>query len=176
MRSIERAAASLVGVALIVAVAACASPAPSSSQPSAGLAAPDTSPRPACAPTLPNGDVPPGESPAEAANYLGNGRLYTALWPDGVILADPSLVEPDGRIAMKFPWWRAPGVGAAGDLVISGQELSTGAPIEAVIPDGYGQRFQASGIYFPTEGCYRVTGRSADAELSLVTFVVRVGG
>jgi hypothetical protein len=83
-------------------------------------------------------------------------------------------VEPDGSIGMKFWWWRAPGVGAPGDLEIRGHEIATGAQITAVIPDGYGQRSQATGINFPTEGCYEVTGQSGDAQLTFVTKVTKV--
>ena len=75
---------------------------------------------------------------------------------------------------MKFAWWRAPGVGAAGDLQIVGHELTTNTAIMATIPDGYGQAFQASGVTFPTEGCYEITARSGDAELAFVVKVVKV--
>ena len=125
-----------------------------------------------CQPTQPNGDRPPGEEPG--VTWYGNGRLYTALWSNGEILADPRYVEADGSIGMKFPWWRAPGVGAPGDLEIHGHEIATGAQITAVIPDGYGQRFQATGISFPTEGCYEITGQSGDAHLTFVTKVTKV--
>jgi len=129
-------------------------------------------PAASCEATLPNGDTPPGEEPGPG--WYGDGRLYTALWPNGEILADPRFVHADGSIGMKFAWWRAPGVGAAGDLQITGHEISTGASITASIPDGYGQRFQASGVYFPTEGCYEITARSGDAELVFVTKVTKV--
>jgi hypothetical protein len=126
-----------------------------------------------CQPTQPNGDTPPGEEPGPT--WYGNGRLYTALgWRNGEILADPRYVEADGSIGMKFPWWRAPGVGAPGDLRITGHEIATGVPISPVIPDGYGQRFQATGINFPTEGCYEITGQSGDAQLTFVTKVTKV--
>lgn len=128
-----------------------------------------------CAPTLPNGDTPAGESPRPG--FFGNGRLYTnALWAGGEILVDPRMVAADGSIDVKFAWWRAPGVGAAGDLQIAGHETRTGAGIKAVIPDGYGQGFQATGITFPTEGCYEITARSGDAQLTLVVKVTRVAG
>jgi hypothetical protein len=125
-----------------------------------------------CDPTRPNGDTPPGEE--SSAGHHGNGRLYTALWLSGEILADPSYVEADGSIGMKFPWWRAAGVGAAGDLQITGHEISTQMPIKAAIPEAYGQRFQATGVTFPAEGCYEITGRSGDAQLTFVTKVKKV--
>lgn len=75
---------------------------------------------------------------------------------------------------MKFGWWRAPDVGVAGDLQISGHETNTGAGIVASIPDGYGQRFQATGITFPAEGCYEITARSGNARLTFVVQVTKV--
>jgi hypothetical protein len=117
-----------------------------------------------CETTRPNGAIPPGEQPS--ANDYGNGRLYTILPPNGEIVLDPS--------GIKFPWWRTPGVGVAGDLKIEGHEITTGAAVRAVIPEGYGQRFQASGLYFPSAGCFEVTGRSGDASLTFVTKVSKV--
>ena len=140
-----------------------------------GEAEPVTEPLGAeCRPTHANGMTPPSEEASPL--HHGDGLLYTNLWPDGEVLADPAFVEPDGSIGMKWPWWRAPGVGEAGDLVITGRELVTGAAIRSAIPDGYGQRFQASGILFPDEGCYEVTARSGDASLTFITKVTKVDG
>ena len=135
--------------------------------------APTETPMTACQPTQPNGDTPPGKDPNPSS--YGNGRLYTTgLWDSGKIRADPRLVEADGSIGVKFGWWRAPGVGAAGDLQITGHELHTGASIVPSIPDGYGQDFQATGITFPTEGCFEITARSGDAQLTFVVKVTKV--
>jgi len=131
-----------------------------------------TMPVAACEPTLANGETPAGEDPSP--RWYGNGRLYTGVWPNGEILADPRFIAADGSIGMKFAWWRAPGVGRAGDLQITGHEISTGVSIVASIPDGYGQRFQATGITFPTEGCYEITAQSGDAQLTFVTKVTKV--
>jgi hypothetical protein len=134
---------------------------------------PTTTPPAVCQPTQPNGDTPPGKDPSPS--FFGNGRLYTTgLWDEGEIRADPRFIEADGSIGMKFGWWRAPGVGAAGDLKITGHELRTGAAIVASIPDGYGPGFQASGITFPTEGCFEITARSGDAQLTFVVKVTKV--
>lgn len=126
----------------------------------------------ACRPTLPNGDTPPGED--AGPRWYGNGRLYTGLSESGETTAGSRSVAADGSISAKFGWWRAPNVGVAGDLEITGHEIGTGATITASIPEGYGQRFQASGITFPAEGCYEITARSGDAELSFVTKVTVV--
>jgi hypothetical protein len=123
---------------------------------------------PPCTPTLPNGLTPPGED-AHELNH-GNGRLWTVLWPSGVLVAGPENVLDDGRIAMKFPWFRSPET--RGPLEVTGHEVSSGAMVAVEIPDGYGQgRFQPSGLIFPTEGCYEIVAESGDASLTFVTQV-----
>jgi hypothetical protein len=108
------------------------------------------------------------------ASY-GNGELWVGgLGPDGVIAAGPDFVEPDGAVGMKFGWWRA----ASGDLRISGRRLdATAPPLRGDVPDGYGPTgFQASGVHFPTEGCWEVTGDLGQATaLTFVTFVIKQG-
>lgn len=139
-----------------------------------GCTAPEPTPTAvaACNATLPNGDQPPGEEPA--SNFHGNGSLFTSgLAEDGEIVADRRWIAEDGSIGIKFAWWRAPGVGAAGDLEITGHEVNTGAVITASIPGGYGQAFQASGITFPTEGCYEITATSGGALLTFVTKITK---
>lgn len=69
---------------------------------------------------------------------------------------------------IKVGWFRP--AGAA--LEISGQRLDGPAPaLEAHVPCCYPTRFQATGLIFPTEGCWTVTAKAAERELS---FVVRV--
>jgi hypothetical protein len=98
-------------------------------------------------------------------NY-GNGKLWTTLPTDGNLLVTP---EKDGSLHQKFPWWRA----VRGRLTIRGQRLD--APVTSLsawVPEGYGETgFQASGIIFPSEGCWQITGKADDSEL---TFVVKV--
>jgi len=139
-------------------------PSPSSPTPSPSASAPVPG---VCEPSRPNGATPPGDQPS--SEDYGNGRLYTLLplSSDGLVYGER---QPDRSIGVKFPWWRAPGVG--GDLKIEGHEVRTGAAIRAEIPTGYGQRFQATGLYFPGAGCFEVTGRSGDASL---TFTIKVG-
>jgi hypothetical protein len=101
---------------------------------------------------------------------LGNGRLWTVLWPRGLVLVPPDDTGPDGSLEMKFPWWRGPQ--AHGALHIQGRELALGLPVGVIIPDGYGESgFQASGIVFPGAGCYEITGEAAGATLTFVTLV-----
>jgi len=100
----------------------------------------------------------------------GNGKLWVGgLWPEGVITAEPSFVEADGSVGMKFGWWRE----VSGRLVITGRRLDgQAAPARGDVPDGYGQTgFQASGVVFPTEGCWEITGTVGEVRLTFVTFV-----
>ena len=133
--------------------------------------------RTACGVTLPNGKHPPG-TPA-GPYWYGNGKLFTALWPYGVILADPRFVNPDGSISMKFPWWgiRVP----PKVLRIRGQRLDgPSPPLRASVrwgqPDGFRGSFWASGLTFPRAGCWRVTGRVGNVRLTFVTLVRKVPG
>lgn len=126
-----------------------------------------------CPVTQPNHRIPPGQGQnpgAEQAPYYGNGRLWTALYPDGV----RERPQRDGSIEEKFPWWR----GVRGRLRITGRRLDGRAPtLRARIPDGYGATgFQSTAIIFPTEGCWSVTGTAGKASLSFVTLVVKAGG
>ena len=72
---------------------------------------------------------------------------------------------------MKFGWWTK----VPGRLNITGRRLDQPAPpVRGVVPDGYGPTgFQPSGVIFPTEGCWEITGTVQRTELSFVTFVIK---
>lgn len=131
-------------------------------------------PAPPCPVTMPNGSTPPGEENSELNH--GNGKLWTVLWPDGIVRFEtggPGEMRADGSLVMKFPWWR--GEGVVGTLQIAGRRLDGDAPpLQAEIPQGYGDTgFQASGLVFSSEGCWEVTARAGDAQLTIVTQVVK---
>lgn len=120
-----------------------------------------------CPVTLPRGVAP-------ADGTFGNGKLRVGgLWPRGVIAAGPGNVDGRGRVEMKFPWWRM----VSGRLEITGHRLDAPAPpLIAHVPTGYGPTgFQASGVTFPTEGCWRVRGTVGRTSLNFVTFVIERG-
>jgi len=73
---------------------------------------------------------------------------------------------------MKWPWWR----GVRGQLTLEGRRLDgPAAPMRASIPAGYGLTgFQATGLMFPTPGCWEVTGRVGAESLVFVTRAVKV--
>lgn len=69
---------------------------------------------------------------------------------------------------VKVGWFRPAGA----TLEITGRRLDAQAPaLHAHVPCCYPTRFQATGLIFPTEGCWEVTANAADRALS---FVVRV--
>jgi hypothetical protein len=130
-----------------------------------------------CPVTLPNGVQPPAGEHVFGRGPGGHGtdQLWTNLWTwgEGVVLVPPSHVNPDGSLGgMKWPWWR----GVPGQLVIEGHRLDAAAPpLRAEIPEGYGERgFQATGLIFPSVGCWEVTGRVGASRLTFVVKVVRV--
>lgn len=122
-----------------------------------------------CPVTHPNGRTPPGER--SFPEHHGNDALITALWPNGVVVIDPGMVLPDGTLGMKWPWWRI----TPGKLTIEGRRVDDDAPpLDYDASDGYGDSgFQPSGLLFPTEGCWEVTGRVGDGSLTFVTWVQR---
>lgn len=118
-----------------------------------------------CPITRPNGSEPPGST--SGAEFHGNGSIWVGTWHSNIVVWEP---EADGSIDAKFGWWR----GVSGQLRIEGRRLDApAAPLTAHIPEGYGNSgFQATGIIFPTEGCWEVTGRVGDASLTFVTLVI----
>jgi hypothetical protein len=62
----------------------------------------------------------------------------------------------------------------SGRLTLSGRRLDApAAPLGTSVPEGYGMRgFQASGVVFPSEGCWEIEGRLGEEALRLVMLVV----
>jgi len=101
----------------------------------------------------------------------GNGSLWVGgLWPNGIVIITPDNVNQDGSLGMKFGWYRL----TSGFLTITGRRLDAPARPASGVASGYGLiGFDASGVNFPTEGCWRVTGRAGRVALSFVTFVIK---
>jgi hypothetical protein len=128
---------------------------------------------PSCNTTVANGIGILGNR--EPRSY-GNGRISVGQWPDGTVIFRPGgsgFVTSDGGLGMKFGWQR----GVRGRLTVTGRRLDGPAlPLRARIPDGYGDfGFQSTYLIFSTPGCWEVTGRVADARLTWVTNVVKIG-
>ena len=147
--------------------------APAETAPSPQRVAPAASEE-ACPVTYANGNAPPGY-PSYSPGFHGNGAIWTPLWPRGKILITPPYVEPDGSLRMKFPWWwKEPA-----PLAIQGRRLDAAAPplraeVAASYDDGPVQfQFQPSMLFFPSEGCWEVTGKAGDASLPFVVLIER---
>lgn len=163
----------VVLVALVVVAAGCST---GGSEPSSNAVSekPDAIGE-TCGVTVANGSIPPSANDwggGTPENSHGNGKLWTLFWPHNVVIATPDFVEDDGAVRMKWPWWR----GVKGELRISGRRLDAKAPpVRADISDAYGRSgFQPSAIFFPTDGCWEVTGRVGEASLTFVTIVLKV--
>lgn len=135
-----------------------------------------------CPVTLPNGKEPaqgsPNDFPPAHDDFsYGNedGTLFTYPWPEGTVIfapGGPGYVSPDGSgFGMKWPWRR----GVPGKLAIEGRRLDAPAPaLRAGTEENGDSGFQASGLVFPTQGCWEVTGKVGNARLTFVTLVVKV--
>jgi hypothetical protein len=117
---------------------------------------------------------PVGGSPADnvrGTSAYGNGKLFvTALDLHGTIVAAPDFVNPDGSIGWKFPWMRM----VPGSLTVTGRRLDASAPpLKSYVPSGYGDiGFQASGVTFPSEGCWQITGKLDHTSVTFVNLVI----
>ena len=106
-----------------------------------------------------------GNNVIRVSLYRRNGKLIAGRLPGG---GRSATINPDGSIDAKFGWWR---VGRA-RIGISGRRLHAAAsPLRAHVPDGYGPGFQATGLTFPTIGCWRVTGRYLKSQISFTLLV-----
>jgi hypothetical protein len=127
-----------------------------------------------CAETKPF--VCPITRPPVSGDRYGNAFLAADLGDDGIVVFKPGgtgFVLPDGALSIKWPWWRR----VRGKLFIEGHRLDGTAPaLRSRIPDGYGDiGFQATALIFPTPGCWEVTGRVADGQLTFVIQVIKIG-
>jgi len=105
-------------------------------------------------------------SPMEGADPFGTGPWYVnadrtmwAGWDAG-----------HWRVGRNKVLWIRPGR----TLTITGTRIDAEAPpLTADIPCCYGSGFQATAVHFPTEGCWRVTAKAGDHEITFVTPVRR---
>ena len=104
-------------------------------------------------------------SPVEGYYFVNEDRsIWASAWWTG---QEENYLYAGGD-GIKMGWFRPQGV----EMQISGQRIDAKAPpLEAHIPCCYRTRFQATGLYFPAEGCWEVT---AKAENSILTFIVQV--
>ena len=123
-----------------------------------------------CPVTEPAWLKPPDDSAVQGSpeygNYFANADqsiLASAWWTEQE--AYQLYAREDG---FKVGWFRPEGA----ELEITGQRLDAQAPpLEAHVPCCYPTRFQATGLLFPSEGCWQVVAKAADSELSFIVWV-----
>jgi len=123
----------------------------------------------ACPVTEPTWVIPPEDSavldPPAYGHYYVNED--SSIWASAYWSREEYPLRA-GEEGNKMGWFRPEGA----PMEITGQRLDGEAPpLEAEFPCCYPTRFQASGLYFPTEGCWEVTAKAAD---SVLTFIVKV--
>ena len=126
----------------------------------------------ACPVTEPAWIKPPDDaaisgSPEESYYFVNEDR---SIWASAWWTDQEANYPYAGEDGIKIGWFRPWGA----DLEISGQRIDSAAPpLETHIPCCYPTLFQATGLVFPTEGCWEIT---ATAEDSILSFVVEVRG
>ena len=124
----------------------------------------------ACEVTEPAWAKPPEDSAVDSSPVYGYYYVNEdrSIWVSSWWTADGETFMHAGKEGNKVGWFRPAGV----ELVITGQRLDAQTPpLDAHVPCCYPTRFQATGLIFPSEGCWEVTAKAADR---ILTFVVKV--
>jgi hypothetical protein len=135
-----------------------------SCSPISGPTAEYASPVSACPVTAWSSTRPPDAAAASfTSTWYGNDSLWAGLDRS---YAGKWYASSSG---VKVLWYRS----ARGKLTVDGSRIDGSAlALKADIPEGYGDTgIQASGLVFPSEGCWKVTGKLNGQE---ITFVVDV--
>lgn len=114
--------------------------------------------------------------PVSGEGVYGNGLLSAWLPPDGVLVRPR---EPDGTFFDKLGW--RPHRTFPNTLTVRGERLDAPSPPLRVLSVNWGYAIVpgrpkigswASAVKFPSEGCWKLTGRVQDVSLSYVVKVV----
>lgn len=120
-----------------------------------------------CPVTEPDWIKPPEDSAVQGSPTYGyyfvnkDRSIWASAWWEG----NEEYQLHSSEDGVKMGWFRPEGAA----LEITGQRLDAQAPpLEAHIPCCYPTRFQATGLAFPTEGCWEVTATAVDSMLSFI--------
>ncbi|MEZ4866293.1 MAG: hypothetical protein R3C14_33560 [Caldilineaceae bacterium] len=123
-----------------------------------------------CPRTAPVWAKPPDDAAVEGSPGFGHyfinadRSIWAAAWWTG---QEQSYLRA-GREGVKVGWFRPAGA----TLTITGRRLDAEAPpLTAHIPCCYPTHFQASGLIFPTAGCWAVAAKAADRTLAFIVWV-----
>lgn len=126
--------------------------------------------------------VPPFPFPATASPgtfWFGTDKLWTSLPADGTWKGLPHYKPGDPTFRQKLAFWRQgydPHAEPRPNLTVSGRRIDSQAgPLQS---DGKGNgswtrddQFIMTGINLPTTGCWEITGRYENDELTFVVWV-----
>ena len=112
----------------------------------------------------------------EGTFWYGSNSLWTAVPQNGIWEGLPR--NPSGYTQKVF-WWREGYVWneePEPDLIVTGERLDAPAPqlVGSKGTNAYASDIGSAmlaGVDFPTLGCWKITGKYADAELSFVVWV-----
>jgi hypothetical protein len=132
-----------------------------------GVAAPATATKasPACRVTEATQAKPPDDPNADPFGYgpwqINQDRTIWATWGMDALKAGPK--------GNKVLWIRPAGT----QVAVSGRRLDASAPpMEAKLPCCYPTGFQASGLIFPSAGCWQIDAVAGKNKLTFITLVV----
>jgi hypothetical protein len=125
-----------------------------------------------CPSTRPDGVGPEGDVAGIQIILTGTGKIL-AVRRGEVPRADhlvTEFVDADGSVSIKFPWWTGPD--AHGRLRV------TGTSVDGRLGRVRGEYaraprdFHPGYLRFPSQGCWKVTGRAGGSSLTFVIDVV----
>lgn len=146
----------------------------------ASVALPQTSPNAApetCKVTLPstptdNPPLPiPGDSGFQSSGRFGTDRLWTVLPMNGIWQGRTPKAFGEYAYSNKLPWGGAFSY-KDGPLMVTGRRLDGPAPSFTWTEPISGVPEMIGGINIPAFGCWEITGRHNDEELSFTVWVV----
>ena len=126
-----------------------------------------------CPVTRPNHVVPPRGDRGYPLLSYGNGFLSVHVSSDGGLVTE----RRDGTLFQKLAW--TPRRGFGGTLTVRGERVDTLSSPMRVLGVHWGSSSTgrggwASAVEFPSEGCWRISGRVGDISLSYVVRVIGV--
>lgn len=125
----------------------------------------DTCPRTRSIRAKPPNDAAVQGSPELGQYFVNEDR---SIWAGAWWTDQEATYLRAGEKGNKVGWFRPAGA----TLEITGRRLDGEAPpLEAEVPCCYPTRFQATGLIFPSQGCWEVTAKAAGSELSFVVWV-----
>ena len=124
--------------------------------------------------------IPPIPFETEGTAWIGSAKLWTFVPANGVWSGLPHYTPEDSRYRQKVFWWSEDYDWRAENppkFTIRGERID--GPSDPLASDPHANAgwtdhpFILDGIFIPTPGCWKITGRYRDAELSYVVWVSR---